>query len=92
MAWTTWCAYAAWSARERSSPRRPWLVRLVWLVWLVPACTAFVVLATGEHYVLDIAAGVALVALVAIVVWLTSLIGDRPYSWLREVGREKSGR
>jgi hypothetical protein len=31
-------------------------------VWLFPALTAFVVIATGHHYVLDVAAGVALVA------------------------------
>ena len=57
VAWTTWCAYAAWSARHRAHPRT------AWLPWLFPVVTAFVVLATGHHYVLDVVAGVALVAL-----------------------------
>jgi len=68
IAWTTWCAYAVWSASDRRGPRG------AWPVWLFPACTAFVVLAAGEHYVVDIVAGVALVAIVA---RLTSLIGGR---------------
>ncbi len=68
VAWTTWCAYATWSASDRRGPRG------AWPVWLFPAGTAFVVLATGHHYVLDIAAGVALVAIVA---RLTSLIDNR---------------
>lgn len=68
VAWTTWCAYATWSALDSRGQRG------AWLVWLFPACTAFVVLATGHHYVLDIVAGVALVAIVA---RLTSLVGGR---------------
>ena len=51
IAWTTWCAYAVWSERRQRS------------AWLVPLLTALVVLVTGHHYVLDILAGVALVAL-----------------------------
>jgi membrane-associated phospholipid phosphatase len=58
VAWTTWCAYAVWSVLRRRSPRG------AWVAWLFPAVTAFVVLATGHHYVLDILAGVALVAVV----------------------------
>ncbi|WP_028921157.1 phosphatase PAP2 family protein [Pseudonocardia acaciae] len=57
IAWTTWCAYAAWSVLRRSAPRA------AWLAWLFPFLAAFVVLATGHHYVLDILAGMALVAL-----------------------------
>ena len=68
VAWTTWCAYAVWSASERRGLSR------IWLVWLFPACTAVVVLAAGQHYVLDVVAGVTLVAIAA---RLTSLIGDR---------------
>ncbi len=58
VAWTTWCGYAVWSVLRQRGPRG------AWLAWLFPACTAFVVLATGHHYVLDILAGVALVAIV----------------------------
>jgi membrane-associated phospholipid phosphatase len=57
IAWTTWCAYAVWSVLRQRSPRG------AWVAWLFPLCTAFVVLVTGHHYVLDILAGVALVAI-----------------------------
>lgn len=65
IAWTTWSAYAAWSVLRGRNPRA------AWLVWLFPLLTAFVVLATGHHYVLDILAGMALVALtVQLAKWL----------------------
>lgn len=57
VAWTTWCAWAAWSVLRQ---RRP---RAAWFAWLYPLLTAFVVLATGHHYVLDVLAGLALVAI-----------------------------
>ncbi|NUT91138.1 MAG: phosphatase PAP2 family protein [Saccharothrix sp.] len=56
VAWTTWCAYAVFSSLRS---------RAAWAVWLFPLATAFIVLVTGHHYVLDIVAGVALVAVVA---------------------------
>jgi membrane-associated phospholipid phosphatase len=56
IAWTTWCAYAVWSVLR---PQRP---GVAWLVWFFPALTGFVVIATGHHYVLDVAAGAVLVA------------------------------
>lgn len=65
IAWTTWCAYAAWSVLRQRSPRG------AWLVWLFPFLTAFVVLATGHHYVLDILAGMTLVAItIQLTKWL----------------------
>ena len=57
IAWMTWSAYAAWSAIREHHPR------VAWLTWLLPGCTAFVVLATGHHYLLDIVSAWALVAL-----------------------------
>jgi membrane-associated phospholipid phosphatase len=68
VAWTTWCAYAVWSVlRERS-------LRAAWLAWLFPLATAFVVLVTGHHYVLDILAGIALVAIaIQVTRWLSKL-------------------
>jgi membrane-associated phospholipid phosphatase len=57
VAWTTWCGYAVWSALRQRSPRG------AWLAWLFPLLTAFVVLVTGHHYVLDILAGMAVVAI-----------------------------
>ena len=55
MAWAAWCALALW----RMSPRR-W-VRV--LAVLYPCLTAFAVLATGNHFLLDILAGLAALAL-----------------------------
>ena len=54
MAWAAWCAVVLW----RLSPR-------VWvraLALLYPCVTAFAVLATGNHYVLDVLAGLATLA------------------------------
>ncbi|MEV0675019.1 phosphatase PAP2 family protein [Actinosynnema sp. NPDC050436] len=56
VAWTTWCGYALWSTLRAHRPR------LAWAAWAFPALTAIVVLVTGHHYVLDILAGVSLVA------------------------------
>nr|QEO73581.1 hypothetical protein [uncultured bacterium] len=72
IAWTTWCAYAAWTMVRERSPRA------AWLVWLFPLFTAFVVLVTGHHYVIDILAGMALVAIsVQVVKRLTRRLGER---------------
>lgn len=59
VAWTTWCALALRSMLRRR--HRP----AAWLVWLLPATTAMVVLVTGNHYLLDVLAGVALAGLTA---------------------------
>ncbi len=67
VAWTTWCAYAVWSVLREQ--RRT----AAWLAWMFPAATAVVVVATGHHYVADIAAGVALVAVaIRLTGWLPS--------------------
>ncbi|WP_144126920.1 phosphatase PAP2 family protein [Catellatospora sichuanensis] len=66
VAWTTWCAYAVWSVVREHSPRG------AWLAWLFPLLTAFVVLVTGHHYVLDVLAGMAVVAFaVQLTRWMT---------------------
>lgn len=70
VAWTTWCAYAVWSARSREEavarPKGPWSAYGPrWLVWLLPAATIVVVLVTGHHYVLDVVAGLVLVMVTA---------------------------
>ena len=59
MAWAAWCALALW----RMSPRR-W-VRVLAVGY--PCVTAFTVLATGNHYVLDLFAGLATLALALLV-------------------------
>ncbi|BAJ32911.1 MULTISPECIES: phosphatase PAP2 family protein [Kitasatospora] len=54
--WALWCAYAAWSALR---PARP---RLALLPWAFPVLMTAVVIATGNHYVLDVAGSVVLVS------------------------------
>jgi hypothetical protein len=63
MAWAGWCTIAMWRIS-----RRRWL-RALGVVY--PCLTAFAVLATGNHFVLDIVAGLLVLA---ISVW----IGDAP--------------
>lgn len=54
--WSALCAYAAWLSLRGRHPR------LAWLVWLFPVIMVAVVIATGNHYVLDVAASAALLA------------------------------
>jgi len=54
--WSLWCAYAVWSALRGTHPR------LALLSWLFPLLMAADVLATGNHYVLDIAGSITLLA------------------------------
>ncbi|GII86032.1 inositol phosphorylceramide synthase [Sphaerisporangium siamense] len=63
--WSLWCAYAVWYALRDSHPRgAP-------LAWIFPLGMVAVVLVTGNHYVLDIAGSVALLAvsLAVVAVW-----------------------
>jgi hypothetical protein len=55
MAWALWCALAV----ARVSRRR-WMRRVV---WLYPAGTLFVILGTGNHWLLDAAGGALVLAL-----------------------------
>jgi hypothetical protein len=54
--WSLWCAYAVWSALRDTHPR------LAPAAWSFPLLMAADVLGTGNHYVLDIAGSVALLA------------------------------
>jgi hypothetical protein len=58
--WSLWCAYAGWSALRGTRPR------LALAAWSFPLLMVAVVLTTANHYVLDIAGSIALLA-VAIV-------------------------
>jgi membrane-associated phospholipid phosphatase len=81
IAWTTWCAYAVWSVLRQHSPRA------AWLPWLFPLLTAFVVLATGHHYVLDILAGMAVVAIaIQLTRWIAHRSGHAT-EWYQRDGR-----
>jgi hypothetical protein len=62
IAWALWCTLALWSISNRRSLRA--------LAVLYPCLTAFAVLATGNHFVLDIIGGVIVLALAAAIVWL----------------------
>ncbi len=70
IAWAVWCAVAVWLA----TPRR-WLRALA---LLHPTLTTFAVLATGNHYVLDIVAGVTVMAASFAIVWWLSERATRP--------------
>jgi hypothetical protein len=66
MAWAAWSSLAVWQVfRGR---------RAVLLVWAYPLVTAIAVMATGNHFLLDIVAGVATVT-------LATLIADRWRPW-----------
>jgi hypothetical protein len=62
IAWALWCTLVVWSISKRR-----WL-RV--LAVLYPCLTAFAVLATGNHFVLDIVGGLAVAAVAAAIVWL----------------------
>ena len=66
LAWACWSALAAW----RILPRRWWAA----LVWLYPVATAVAVMSTGNHFLLDVLAGSAVLA-------LSALIADRGQGW-----------
>ncbi len=55
MAWAGWCTVAVWRISERR-----WL-RVLAVIY--PCVTAFAVLATGNHYLLDVIAGLLVLAL-----------------------------
>lgn len=60
-AWSWWCAYAAWTALRATRPRS------ALLPWFFPLGMITVVLATGNHYVLDVmGSGVLLVVSIAV--------------------------
>jgi hypothetical protein len=54
MAWAAWCALALWRISKRSWVRAPAL--------LYPCMTALAVLATGNHFLLDVLGGLAAIA------------------------------
>ncbi|MEJ7651520.1 MAG: phosphatase PAP2 family protein [Nakamurella sp.] len=63
--WSALCAYAAWLALRGKYPR------LAFLAWLFPVIMVAVVVATGNHYVLDVAGSVLVltISIVAAAAW-----------------------
>ncbi|MFI7152583.1 phosphatase PAP2 family protein [Nonomuraea sp. NPDC050022] len=69
--WSLWCAYAVWCALRPSHPR--WAL----LPWIFPLGMMAVVLVTGNHYVLDIAGSVVLLAVSIVVVSAWNHLAER---------------
>jgi PAP2 superfamily len=74
MAWAGWCSLALWRISERRSVRA--------LALLYPCLTALAVLATGNHFVLDIVGGLLALALSVWLVGSPERLGGR-LSWSR---------
>lgn len=74
MAWAAWCALALWRITERR-----W-VRALALVY--PCLTALAVLATGNHFVLDIVGGLLVLALAVLLVGSPERLAGR-LTWAR---------
>ena len=67
LAWAVWCALVVW----RLAPRRtPWRVAAAAFGVAYPLSTALVVLATANHYTLDVLAGTATMVVSVIAVEL----------------------
>jgi hypothetical protein len=74
MAWAVWCTLALWRAS-----RRP-LVRVLAVAY--PCLTALAVLATGNHFLLDIVGGLAALALAVLLVGrLSRVTGGLAAAW-----------
>ncbi|MEO6087626.1 MAG: phosphatase PAP2 family protein [Umezawaea sp.] len=80
--WSLWCAYAVWSALRGTHPR------LALLSWLFPLLMTADVIATGNHYVLDVAGSVTLVAVSIVAASLWGRLAAR----LRHARSRKSAR
>ena len=73
LAWAAWCTVAVWRITKRPALRA--------LGVLYPVLTGFAVLATGNHYVLDIVGGLMLTAL------SVAIVAAAPGAWARMRGR-----
>lgn len=69
MAWAGWCTLALWRASERP------IVRVLAVAY--PCLTGFAVMATGNHFLLDIVGGLAVLAISVLLVGSPSRIAGR---------------
>ncbi len=69
MAWAGWCTVALWRMSGRSA------VRAVAVIY--PCVTAFAVLSTGNHFVLDIVGGLLVLALALLLVGSPDRLGGK---------------
>lgn len=81
--WAVWCTFVLWQLSSRA-----W-VRV--LAVLYPCLTAFAVLATGNHYLLDVLAGLVTFALSIALVRLMSVAHVTKLLLSRRTGRLASG-
>jgi PAP2 superfamily len=89
MAWAAWCTLALWRTSKRV------LVRV--LAVLYPCLTALAVLATGNHFLLDIFGGLAALGVAVFLASLPARIARQPWAQETALGRrlrwqEKSAR
>jgi PAP2 superfamily len=84
IAWAAWCTLALWQIS-----RRRW-VRV--LAVLYPCLTAFAVVATGNHFVLDGLAGIAVLALAFLLLRGHEALRARGALWLRLSTLPSAGR
>lgn len=84
IAWAAWCTLAIWRSSERLWARA--------LAVLYPCITAFAVLATGNHYLLDILGGLLALALAVLLSAGMGRLAARrlPSRWLRVGPRARS--
>jgi len=80
LAWAVWCSVVLWGVAAKSSWR--WAALAVGVAY--PLATAWVVMATANHYLMDILAGTAATALSVVVV---ELVAPRALKALRALGR-----
>jgi hypothetical protein len=73
MAWAAWCSLALWRISERGPVRA--------LALLYPCLTALAVLATGNHFVLDILGGLLALALAVWLLGSPERLGGRLLRW-----------
>jgi hypothetical protein len=69
--WSLWCAYAVWSALRSGHPR------LALSSWIFPVLMAADVVATGNHYVLDVAGSLGLLAVSIVAAWAWGRLAGR---------------
>ncbi len=79
IAWAAWCTLVLWRLSSR-----PW-VRVIALIY--PCLTAFAVLATGNHYLLDLVGGLVTFALAVALVRLMSVAHVTKLLLSRRTGR-----
>ena len=84
MAWAGWCTVALWRISSRRSNRV--------VAVLYPCLTAFAVLSTGNHFVLDIVGGLLVLALAVLLVGSPDRLGGKlSLTRTREAWREHRG-